>query len=93
MTFVDMDSIDFSQPRNKADLSGDRRHTTSNNGVPIVDRECKTSTTFEPHDESSGRLQDYNLIESLDMTVPRMEVLDPFCELALTNAKGKLPRL
>jgi hypothetical protein len=74
-----MDSIDFYQPPSKADQPGDRRHTASNNGVRTVGGECKTSTALESSDESGGSLQDYNLIEFLDTTAPRLEVLDPFC--------------
>jgi hypothetical protein len=55
MTFVNMDSMDFYQPRSKAGQSGDRRHTTSNNGVPVVDGDSESTKSPRLLNQTTNR--------------------------------------
>jgi len=81
MAFVNMDSVHFYQPPSMAGRLGKRRSAASNLDVCAVNNENYNSMTVEPSSNPSGRLEDYDLIESLDLTVslPR-ESLDLFRE-------------
>ena len=71
MAFVDLDSQYFyRQPSTKAGLAGKKRLTAFNAGVPTIAGEEKAAAAFGSHHESSTSLQEYDVIEILDMTAP-----------------------
>ena len=81
MAFVNMDSVHFYQPPSMAGRPGKRRSAASNLDVCAVSNESYNSMTLEPSSNPSGRLEDYDLIESLDLTVSLPgESLDLFRE-------------
>lgn len=81
MAFVDMDSVHFYQPPSMAGRLGERRFAALNLDVRAISNESYKPIALEPSSNSSGRLEDYNSIESFDSTVslPR-ESLDLFRE-------------
>ena len=83
MAFVNMDAINFyEQPPPKAGPRGEKRPPASNGNVPAAGEQCETREAFGPNNRPSGRLQDCDLVEVLDMaTSPPDEPLDPFGEL------------
>lgn len=80
MAFVDMNSVHFYQPPSMGGPPEERRSAALNLDVRAVSNESYNSMAFGPSN-SSGRLEDYNSIEPLDLTVslPR-ESLDLFHE-------------
>ena len=81
MAFVNMDFVHFYQPRSMAGRHGKRPFAASNLDACAISNESYSSMTLEPSSISSGRLEDYDPIESVDQTVslPR-ESLDLFRE-------------
>lgn len=85
MAVVSMDAMNFYEPPPRASLRGDKRPPGSNGNVPILGERCEGRQAFGPSNRPNGRLQDYDLIEVLDMTTPPPdEPFDPF------NPFGKL---
>lgn len=69
MAFVDLDSQHFyRQPPTKAGLVGKKRLIASNADVLTNGRAEKAAAAFRSRDESSANLQEYDVIEILDMT-------------------------
>jgi len=81
MAFVNMDFVHFYQPRSMASRLGKRRSAASSLDVCAVSNESHNSMILEPSSNPSGRLEDYDLIESIDQTVSLPgESLDLFRE-------------
>lgn len=80
---LDMNSIDFYQPPTKAGMPGNRRPTMSNLGVPTASGQGNSATALILNNEPSGRFQDYDLVEFLDMSAPEPKgFFNSFCEPA-----------
>jgi len=81
MAFVNMDFVHFYQPRSMAGRLGKSPSAASNLDVCAISNESYNSMTLEPSSNPGRRLEDYDLIESIDQTVslPR-ESLDLFRE-------------
>ncbi len=81
MAFVNIDSVHFYQPRSMADWLGKSPSAASNLDVCAISNESYNSITLEPSSNPGRRLEDYDLIKSIDQTVslPR-ESLDLFRE-------------
>lgn len=83
MTFADMNFIDFYQSPIKTGLPGNQQPTVLNLGVPMASGQGNSATALGLSNEPSGRLQDNDLIELLDMTGPAPKgSLNLFCESA-----------
>lgn len=81
MAFVNMDSVHFYQPPSMAGRPEKTRSAASNLDVCAVSNESYNFITIEPSSNPSGRLEDYDLIEFLDLTVSLPgESLDLFRE-------------
>lgn len=100
MTFIDLDTAQFYQPPTRPGQCGDRRVAALNCGVPTAHKERNSPVSLRPSNELSARLEDYDLIECVDLTgPPPTELLDLFCEPALdlngaeVHAGGKGHRL
>lgn len=64
-------------------LDGKKRLTASNAGVPTIGREEKAAAASRSRHESSASLQEYDVIEILDITAPsEKEPLNAFHEPA-----------
>lgn len=73
-----MDSVQFYQPPTTTGLRSDGRPTVSNLHVPTACGEGNKLTAPGPSQKASKSLQDYDLIEFLDMTgPPPKESTDP----------------
>ena len=97
MAFVKINSFYHYQPPT-ADLRRDKRPTASNLRLPTAYAKDNDLTFLGPSKEPSGRLQDYDLIEVLDMTgPPPEEPLHPFhapapdLDYTERDAEGRIP--
>ena len=97
MAFVEMDSFYHYQPP-KAGLRRDGRPTASNLRVPAAGGEGNNLRSLGESKKPSGRLEDYDVIEVVNMTGPRPEEPpNPFCvpapDLDCTerDAEGNIP--
>ena len=99
MAFVNMDAINFyEQPPPKAGPRGEKRPPASNGNVSAVSEQCDSDPALQPSNQWSGRLQDCDLIEVLDIaTPPPDKPLDLFGKLEAdveatgAGAGGKSP--
>ncbi|KAL8696688.1 MAG: hypothetical protein Q9201_007534 [Fulgogasparrea decipioides] len=90
MAVVSMDAINFYEPPPRAGLRGDKRPPVSNGNVSILGEWCEGRQAFGPSQRPNGRLQDYDLIEVLDMTTPPPnEPFDPFDPFGKLGAEVK----
>ncbi len=81
MAFVNMDSVHFYQPRSMADRLGKSPSAASNLDFCAVSNESYNSMTFKPSSNPGRRLEDYDLIESINQTISLLgESLDLFRE-------------
>ena len=67
MTLIKLDSIQFYQPPIKADLAGKGPFISSVGDVPVVCGEGHTPTVPRSKGGWGGSLNDYDLIEVLDL--------------------------
>ena len=71
MAFVNMDAINFyEQPPPKAGPRGEKRPPASNGNISAVSEQCDSDPALQPSNQWSGRLQDCDLIEVLDIATP-----------------------
>lgn len=84
MAFFDLDSQHFyRQPSTNAGLADKKRLIASNTNVPTMGREKTTAAVITSRNESSATLEEYDLIEMLDMTAPsEKKLLNSFHEPA-----------
>ena len=85
MDFIDLDTAQFYQPPTRTGRRGHRQFVASSRGVPTAHKERDNPVSFGPSNMPSGRLEDYDLIECVDLTGPPTELLDLFCEPAQVN--------
>lgn len=97
MTLVDMDSAQFYQPFKTASMHKDKRPIAPRLRVPLAPGKGNDPMALGSSKKPSGRLQDYDLIEILDMTGPTpKESHDPIRTSALDlciegDAPGTIP--
>jgi hypothetical protein len=81
MTFVNMNFVHFYQPSNMVDWPRKRRFAAFSLDVCAINNESYNFMTLEPSSNSSDRLEDYDLITSLDLIVSLLgESLELFRE-------------
>ena len=68
MTLIDLDSIHFYQPPSKADLASKRPSMASVGDIPVIYVEGYTPTVPRSNGGWGRSLNDYDLIEVLDLT-------------------------
>lgn len=69
--FVNMDAIIFyEQPPPKAGPRSEKRPPASNGNVSAASEQCDSDRALQPSNQRSGRLQDCDLIEVLDLATP-----------------------
>ena len=89
--FVDIDSVYFYQLPSITDRLEKRRSAALNLDVRAVSNQSYNSIIFELYSNSSDRLQDYNSIESFDLTVSLpTESLDLFRESTVDTRDSQL---